>query len=189
MSRVALFLALGLAGAPLQAELRPIGHAVVQVFEAKAKVFKPQRVEVLYQPTPERLQLHLPSVAPGQALYARVELQSLPHYQDWVNRRREEGGLAWSALERLLRDLQGRPAVILTLGPLPSQGPVELRVGLLDGSRFELYGRVRGTLSQGRQGLFFEAERLLLEKASAQAAWTVLAPLARSQASRMAGQR
>lgn len=186
---MALFLALGLATTPLHAELRPIGNAVVQVFEAKAKAFKPQRVDILYQPDPERLQIHLPRALAGQALIARVELQNLPHYQAWIDRRREDGGLAWSALERLLGELQGRPALILTLGPLPSQGPVELRVGLLDGTRFELYGRVQGSLSPGRHGLVFEAEKLLLDKASARAAWTLLAPLARSQASRMAGQR
>lgn len=183
-----LLAGLSLAAA-LGASLSPVGRARVSVFDLKAKAFVGQEAVVLYQAEPEVLQLQLPGFQPGQPLNARVDVQGLPHYQAWVDKRRAEGGLAWKALEALLGELKGRPAAILTLGPLPSQGPAELRVGLMDGHQFELYGRIRGTVASSRRGLVFEAQDLVLDKASARAAWSVMAPLARSQASRMAGQR
>ncbi len=173
----------------LSAELRPIGGSQVQVFDAKAKAFKPQLAVVAYQGEPEVLQVHLPGFQPGGPLNARLELQKLPHYQSWVARRKKEGGLAWSALSALLEEVQDRPAVFLSLGPLPAQGRAEIRVGLLKGSQFELYARVQGTIASSQRGTVFEVQGMVLEKASARAAWAVLQPLARKQALRAAGQR
>lgn len=183
-----MFLPLLLA-APLAAALNPIGGSLVQVFDAKVKDFRQQPVQVLYQPQPEVLQVQLPGFRPGTPLNARLHLERLPHYQTWVKRRQAEGGLAWTTLSALLGELQGRPASFLTLGPVPGQGPLEIRVGLLNERRFELYARVRGTVISSQRGLVFEVQELFPERASAKAAWAVLAPLARSQAGRMAGQR
>jgi hypothetical protein len=183
-----IVIALLLMATPLLAGLKPIGGASAQVFDAKAKAFKAQPAVVLYQAQPEVLQIHLPAFQSGAPLNARLHLDQLPHYQAWVRRRQAEGGMAWKALSALLDELQGRPVALLTLGPLPAQGPAEVRVGLLEGRRFELYGRVQGSVASSRRGLVFEVQDLSLEKASAKAAWGLLAPLARSQASRMAGQ-
>jgi hypothetical protein len=181
-------IALLLMATPLAAGPRPIGGAQAQVFDAKAKAFKAQQAVVAYQEKPEVLQVQVPGFQPGAPLNARLKVDQLPHYQAWIQQRQAEGGMAWKALAALLDELQGRPVAFLTLGPLPAQGPAEVRVGLLEGRRFELYGRVRGTVASSRRGLVFEVQDMALEKTSAKAAWALLAPLARAQASRMAGQ-
>jgi hypothetical protein len=186
----ALVLALALGLAPgLHAELKPIGRASVQVFDVLKKGFVARTVLVAYQPEPEKLQVFLAGALPGSPLNARVQVDQLPHYETWVARRKAEGGMAWKALSALLDELKGRPAVFLTLAPLPLYGPAEVRVGLLNGHRFELFGVLSGTVAAGALGAQFEPTALRLEKASAKAAWQLLAPLARSQAARMAGQR
>lgn len=181
--------ALGLAAAGLHAEPRPIGAASVQVFDAKLKDLKARRCTVLYQAEPEALVVQMDGVSPGQPLHARLQADSLPHYDTWMAQRQAEGGLAWKVLSGLLQDVQGRPAVFLSLLPVPVQGSLELRIGLLNGSHFELFAVVQGQVSSSKRGLSFKVTDFRPEKASAKAAWAVLAPLARSQAARMAGQR
>lgn len=185
------FLLLPLLAAPaaLPAALRPVGAGELKVFDPVRKAWRPQGALALYQAEPEVLQLQLPGFLPRGPLNARLDLEQLPHYRSWLERRKAEGGLAWKALSALLDEVQGRPLAFLSLGPLPAQGPAEIRVGLLEGRQFKLYGRVRGTVASGHRGWVFEARDLVPETASAKAAWSVLAPLARSQASRIAGQR
>lgn len=173
----------------LAAALRPVGGGEARVFDGRRKAWRDQGVAVLYQADPEVLQFHLPAFRPSGPLNARLDLEALPHYQAWVEQRRNEGGLAWKALSALLEEVRGKPVAFLTLGPLPTQGRAEIRVGLMEGSRFKLFGRVQGRVASGHRGLVFEAESLFPESASAKAAWSVLAPLARAQASRIAGQR
>jgi hypothetical protein len=122
-------------------------------------------------------------------LNARLRVQSLPHYQDWVAKQSGDGGLKAQALLQLLAEIQERPVVALSLGPLPTQGLAEIRLGLMDGKRFELYARVQGRVASGHRGWVFEPTAFFPENATARAAWAVLAPVARSQASRIAGQR
>lgn len=183
---------LGVWAAPLPAALRPIGAAEIQVFDPGSRAFRGRGVLVVYQPPSEGaevLQVHLPGFEPQGPFNARLQVDRLPHYQAWLDQRRQEGGAAWKALEALLGELQGRPAVFLTHGPLPAQGRAEVQVGLMRGSRFELYGRAWGRVASGRRGTVFELEDWRPEKASARAAWALLAPLARRQAARAAGQR
>jgi hypothetical protein len=183
-----LFLLLS-GAASLAAALRPLGAGELKIFDASRRAWRSQGALVLYQADPEILQLHLPDFQPRGPLNARLDLEQLPHYRAWVERQRAEGGLPWKLLSTLLNEVQGRPIVFLTLGPLPAQGPAELRVGLLEGRHFKLYGRVQGNVASGQRGLVFEAQTLIPENPSARSAWSVLAPLVRAQAARIAGQR
>jgi hypothetical protein len=176
-------LSLLLLVAPLCAGPVPIGGAPVQVFRASTRSFAFQPTVVYYQAEPETLQILLPGYKAAGPLNARLQLSSLPHYRDWVAKQ------AGPAVRALLAEIQDRPAVALSLGPLPAEGPAEIRLGLMDGHRFELYARVRGSAHSSRQGWAFEAQSLSPENPTASAAWAVLAPLARSQAGRIAGQR
>lgn len=184
-----ILIALLLLSSSLSAALSPIGAGLLQVFDEKAKELRPRPAAVAYQPEPEILQIHLPGFEPSGPLNARLHVDQLPYYDAWVARRKKEGGLAWTALSGLLDEVQGRPAVFLTFKDLPTQGPAEVHVGLMEGKRFELFARVQGTVASGKRGLVFEITDFHLEKASARAAWSALAPLARKQAVRMAGQR
>jgi hypothetical protein len=166
--------------------LSPIGAVPVQLFRPVKQGFVTQPLTVLYQSQPEVLQIQAPGFEPAGPLNARLQLETLPHYGAWVTKQTQDGGLKAKAIRSLLAEIQGRPVVALTLGPLPSQGPAEIHVGLMDGKRFELYARVRGTVASSRRGWVFEALSLSPENATATAAWAVLAPLARSQAGRAA---
>lgn len=180
----AALLAVSLSAGPV-----PIGGTPVQIFRASSRGFVFQPTLVLYQSEPEVLQIELPGYKAGSPLNARLELKSLPHYQEWVAKQTRDGGLKAKAIAALLAEVKDRPVVALSLGPLPAEGPTEIRLGLMDGHRFELYARVQGQAHSSRQGWSFEARSLRPENATASAAWAVLAPVARSQAARIAGQR
>jgi hypothetical protein len=179
----AVFLASSLAADPVA-----IGGTPVQVFRASTRSFGFQPTVVYYQAAPETLQILLPGFKVAGPLNARLQLTGLPHYQEWVAKQ-AGADLRGKAIRALLDEIQDRPVVALTLGPLPAEGPAEIRLGLMDGHRFELYARVLGTAVSSRQGWAFEARSLSPENTTASAAWAVLAPLARSQAGRIAGQR
>jgi hypothetical protein len=182
---------LALLSLPLRAAaaLRPIGGTPVQLYRPAAHAFGPQAVDVLYQPEPENLQIQLPGFRPGAPLNARLALKTLPHYAAWVAQQTRDQDLKARAISALLAEIGERPVVALTLGPMPAQGRAELHLGLMDGRRFELYARVQGQVASSARGLVFEPQSLVCEKASASAAWAVLGPLARAQATRIAGQR
>lgn len=174
--------------AGLPAAFRPVGGAVVEVFgPAKAWVSTPARL--LYQAQPEAMELRLAGLRPGHALNARLQVDKLPGYSAWLAQRQAEGGAAWGALQGLLQDLAGQPVVLLTHAALPAEGPAKVLVGLRKGARFELYASLDGQVQAQGQGLSFSPQSVAFESAKARLAWQLLAPLARAQARRVAGQK
>lgn len=177
-----LLLSLLLALAPdLPAAFHAIGGAQVEAFGA-SKTWQPVDLRVLYQDQPEGLQVAALGLKPGVPLNARVQVDQLPGYSLWLAQRQAQGGAAWAALQGLLQEAAGQPVVVLTLRPLPAQGPLEVLLGLRHGARFELYATFKGRLAPAGRSLIFSPESVAFEKASARLAWQLLEPLARAQA-------
>lgn len=183
-----LLLALGPASGDLGAAFVPVGGLHVEAFDESAKAWRTVPVEVDYQAHPEALRVRARGPKPGERLRLRLELQRVPYYRQWVDERRREGGAAWSALDAVLEQLDGGILAAQTLLPLTDGGGPEVALGLLKGHRFQPEARARGTLRFDAGIVSFEPQSLVFDDTRAALAWDLLAPMARRQAARAAGQ-
>ena len=177
-----LILALLLTAPSAHASYRPIGGVLADRFDAAKKAWVVQPVRLSYRAEPEGIQVELLSLKAGQPLTLRLDFKHLPHYGEWMAQRQAQGGATWTALRALLDEVGDGPAMALVAEPLPKEGPVEVKLGLRRGSRFELYAAVRGPLVACGTSLCFEPGEPQFVDQSAALAWKLLKPLARSQA-------
>jgi hypothetical protein len=176
MRQARLALILALLAAPLPAAYRRVGEALPERFDAAQRSWVPLPASLDYDPDTGLSRLVLPAM-PAVPLNARWDFQHFPRYSAWFARRQSQGGLTWPAVRSLLADIGDGPALLMTEGPLPRQGPAEIQVGLRRGSRFKLYATVEGDFSPCPEGLCFAPQRVAFSSRTAKVAWMLSKPL------------
>jgi hypothetical protein len=191
VNRTAIAAALALAalmGAhPLEGAFSGIGQASVQSFDGSSKTWRPVQVILGYQASPESLRCVVQGMGRGK-LYLSLHVKSLPHYGEWVEARRKEGGAAWEALAPVLGAVEDGTLVAMSPGPLPESGPLEITVGLREQQRFDSLARISGTLRADGDALVFDPVSVAFDDSRAALAWALALPMARKQARRATGQ-
>ena len=165
----------------LHAQWHVVARVKAERFDAAKRAWSPLPADLLYQGEPEGVEAALSGLKTGSPLTARLDFKRLPHYGEWVAQRQAESGSRWAAIQALLNELGDGPAIALVSEALPAHGPIQVKLGLRRGSRFELYATVPGQLRPCGQDLCFEPGEPVFASQSAALAWKLLKPLAGAQ--------